>query len=604
MAGTAYAGVTDADLGYDLAADEIGQSVGVPFKQWTNGLLGGEPDVLDVPTFLTTSGTHTTNGAAGGGSPSTSTAFAGLDEADKTSFAQDWFEKIHILPRTKIDFGNIVTQVDDTYEIYSAFRETTTSLNAITNNASPGVTTPNVTPVVSVPPQTSILDPTTTDNSAGTGLGTIVITTVRALEDGLAVFDSNLVFDFGPGNDVELLVSGSRVVLMHMDYESPLQETLSFLTDIIPAVGGKEQRLSLRKNARQTFRINYKLDANDRQRMQALLFDWQDNLFALPLWHEALELTVAASASATTYDVTGADDVDLRVGGLAVIYTDANTFDVLTISALTDTLITATDPSVNAYAIGTRIAPVRTVRVGKAVSGTRHQNNLEEFTIDYLVSDNDTGALTGTTTPGFWSTYNSRVLFSGCNVINDTMNEEFSRRVYRVDNSTGIISQVSLWDRGKRSHTKGFTLRTRAEIVEFRRLLMGLSGRQKSFYIPTFIEDLTPAASLVSGASTIDITLINYERFIINREPKATFVITFDDGTSLVRIVQSSTGVTSTTERLTLDTTWPANRTISEIERIEFYELVRFDSDRIVIEHEQANRAKAFIPVKAVFDDN
>jgi hypothetical protein len=523
--------------------------------------------------------------------------------ADHTTSMIDWWEKVHVLPRTEIAFGNIITQKQEDYEMYSAHREVSITLDSITNNATPGVSLPDESTPEVVPRQTSMLDAATTDNLSDTlALGTMVKREVIAAQNGLATFDTTLDFSFDSSDAPQLFISGTRIVLMPTQYEAPVKETLAFLTDIITALSGKEQRIALRKQPRQIFEVIYKLTTNERQRMQAFIMDWTDNVFGFPVWDEALELTAAVSSGATVYPVTNADEVDLRLGGLAVIITDANTFDVITIDSLTATTITATDASVNAYPVGTLIMPLRAATVLGTVAAARAQNNLETFKIRFEVNDNDTGALAGSTAA--YSTYNGRVLFDDCNVVSGEMAEEYKRRIYRIDNSTGLIALSSTWDRNKRHHQKGFVLRSRLETLNFRRVLIALAGRQKAFYTPTWIEDLEVKADLVSAANTMDIENIEYERFINARAPKDTFRITFTDGTSLVRIVQSVANVDTTTERLTLDTTWPANRTVAEIVRVQFYELGRFGADNFVINHPRVGLATCQQPVVQVFDDN
>ena len=541
------------------------------------------------------------------GSPTAPSAPAANDlgEAhpwDMATVGFDWFEHIHIVPRAKIDFGNIITQVEEDYEIFSAYRNSGHTITNIDNNVAPGVELPTVSAPQMISPLRSLLNTASTYNhDLTTGLGTLVKTVVRATSKGLPFFDSNILFEVS-SNDVELFMSGSRIVLIPQEYEAPVTETLSFLTDIITALDGSEQRIALRKNPRQLFEVTYKLTTNDRQRMQALLMDWTDQVFGFPVQHEALKLTSAVSSGATSYPVLAADEVDLRLGGLAVVITDANTFDVITIDALTSTTITAADVSINAYPAGTLIMPMRTVNVVRTISGSREINNMELFKVLFEVTDNDTGALSGDVSA--YSTYNSKVLFDDCNVVSGPMAEQYKRRVYRIDNRTGRVAQTSTWDRGKRHHQKGFVLHNRLETLNFRRAMISIAGRQKSFYIPTFIEDLEVKANLVSAASTMDIERIEYERFIQSREPKRTFLITFTDGSSLVRIVQSVASVDTTTERLTLDTTWPANRTVAEVVRVQFYEPTRFGGDNVVIKHSRVGLASTQMPVVQVFDDN
>lgn len=544
--------------------------------------------------------------AAGSPTPPPAPAKNDLGEAhtwDAATIGLDWFEAIHILPREKVEFGNIIAQVDEDYEIFSAYRDSDHTITTITNNAAPGVELPGVAAPELIKPLRSLLNGTSTFNhQLTTGLGTLVQTVVRATREGLPKFDSNIVFSV-TSNDVELLVSGSRIVLIPQEYEAPVKETLSFLTDIIDALDGKEQRLALRSNPRQLFDVLYLLDENARQRMQVQLMDWMDNSFGFPLQHEVLKLTAAHSAATTTYSVSGADDVDLRIEGLAVVITDANTFDVISITALTDTLITADDPSINAYPVGTSIMPLRVAVIQGAVPGKMLKNNLQEFRIRFEVTDNDTGALAGSTTPGFWSIYNSRVLFDDSNVVTGMMSERYVRRIFRIDNKTGVITQSSPWEKYKRSHQKGFVAHSRAEIKELRQVLIGLNGKQKSFYIPTFIKDVDVKASLGIGTSTMDITKIGYVRFAQDREPKTIMRITFNNGDpQLVRIVQSSAEIDTTTERLTLDTTWPSTVAASEVDRVEFYELVRFDTDEFLLSYPRIGLAELVASVKAVFD--
>lgn len=610
MAGVSRDGLIDL-IDFSLSLQFSGRTagIGIPFKQWETGNLftSGSPGIFDVGvTLASEEGTIT---AAEQGTPATDSAFtyAGTDadDSDKIVRGDDWFEKVHALPKTQIDFGNIITQVESSYQVHSAFRRSQVTLAAIVNNALPGTQLPNMTPPLVLNPLETALDPTTTANSAGTGLGTLVQLKIQALPDGLPIFDTSVVFDFSaPATDVSIFVAGQRIVLIPLEYEAPVKETLAWLTDVIESLDGREQRIALRKHPKQILEVTYLLDSNDRQRMQAILFDWMDNVFGVPLWHERLFLTAATSPGASTFLVRNADQVDLRVGGLAAIITDNGIFDVINIATVSATQITSVSPATNGYAVGTRIMPLRTAIIRKAVTGARTHVKVEQFNVTFEVTDNNTGSVAGTTTPGFWATYNSRVLFDDNNYIEGSMREEFSRRVYRIDNETGIVAQTSIWDRNKRLSEKGFVLRNRADIYTYRQLLTALRGRQKAFYLPTFIEELTVVANLTLGAVTMDIEAIEYVRFVRNRLPMSLFKITFTDNTSLVRSVSSSATISPTVERLTLDTSWPANRTVAEIVRIQFYELVRLDADEVVINYPRIGLARSRVPVIRVFDDN
>jgi hypothetical protein len=102
----------------------------------------------------------------------------------------------------------------------------------------------------------------------------------------------------------------------------------------------------------------------------------------------------------------------------------------------------------------------------------------------------------------------------------------------------------------------------------------------------------------------MDVEALDYVRFVRDRLPMKVFRITFTDGTSLIRSVSSSASVSSTVERLTLDGTWPADRLPSEVSRVQFFELVRLDTDEVVINYPRIGLARCVVPLMRVFDDN
>jgi len=537
---------------------------------------------------------------AHGGAPTAQNALTGREwiEAD---VGFDWFERVHLTPRRKTDFGLVVTTVTATYELFNAHRKTVSTFSAFVNNAGAGVTVPELpTPPASLNPLTSFLDlDTTRIINLGPPPGALKLV-VSVGPDGPPTFDDTLDFTFGPGGLLMLPIAGQRIALVSPRYESPVRETMGFLTEVIEGIDGREQRIALRKNPRQVLDVTYLLDLTERQRLQALLFGWQSNAFAVPVWHEELATSAAAAATATSVTVPSTANVDFRVGGLGVVIESGTKFDVIVISAITSTTITfTTTPLVNSYPAGTPVVPVRTAFLAQVVSGSRYQNNLEEFQASFEVIDNDTGAMVGSTAG--WNTHDGKVLLDDCNVVDGPMTFELFQRISRIDNSTGVVTQSSRWSTNKRSSQKGFGTHGRAETTKLKKLLIALGGRQKSFYLPTFISDLTVSATLNSGSPLMDVDHVGYVRFVQDREHKKTFRISYNDGSpSEVKTILSSVQLTATTERLTLTTNWGASHAATAVSRVEFYELSRLDADELVLAFDHAGAAQLRVPVKVV----
>ena len=548
----------------------------------------------------------------------TPTVMASLCVESKLNCGEDWFEKIHVYPGGatenpnylqdfKILFGDILDDLDRPYEIFNAYRRSTATLNSITlTGLTPGFETPDTIVTDTIGPLVSMTDATSTFNvDLTTGLGTLVLRDVRAKRDGLSKFDGPATFGFDLQN-VTINVSGSRVAMVLPNYSMPYREELGFLTDIIPTSGGKEQRIALRKQPRETYRVKYELDGLERQQFQAIMFEWQHKNFGVPLHHLTVRMTTASLVNANQFQISGADDSDFRVGGLAIVYTDYFTYDIVEISAITDTLLTITGQAQNAYPVGTKVIPVRVCRVKGSIKSTVTKfNAMETFRVTYESIDNDTGTPAADSTAWNSNTYLGKVLLDDCNIMEGvSMRTELKHNTTVLDNETGIVTTNSAWATNKRHSVKGFFAQSRAAIKNLKNFLRAMRGKQVSFYLPTFLPDLTAGDDLASGSANFDIEHIDYTRFIQSRESKVTFKITFTDGTSLVRVVQSSADHPSdaTLERLTLDTTWPASRTVAEVDRVEFYEKVRFNTDNFSLRYSRDGVAKLTAPVVVVFD--
>lgn len=531
---------------------------------------------------------------------------------------EQWFEKFHIYPGGttlnptydegyKIEYGDILADTDREYEVYWAGRRASATLTTIDLTAVlPGIETPEVSVSKVLGPGTSMLAAASTVNTDGvTGLGTPVRVNLTALKDGLANFDNAITFTFDTG-EATMDISGARVSMILVNYDFPFSESLQFKTDVITHTGGKEQRIATLHNGRERYNCTFRLTGNDRQRMRTLLFSWHDQTFGLPLFHEGTELTAATLVGATQFQITGGNSSDFRVGGLGLVFTDQYTFDVVEFDTVSDTLLEITGTAENAYPVGTRIMPVRTVRIVSQVKTKLWKyNELEEFNITFESTDNTTGMPAGDTSLwGNMSTYSGKLLLDECNAIGLDVDTIFDRNITVLDNATGIVTQKSEWDTDKRRSRKAFTARSRSAVQDLKALLRGLRGRQVSFWLPTFTNDLTMGATALAGSTNFDIENIDYRRFVNGAGPMSVFKITYTDGTSLIRTILSGADhpTDATLERLTIDVAWPANRTVSEVESIQFYEQVRFDTDKFTIFHDRVGLARLQAPVVVVFD--
>lgn len=499
--------------------------------------------------------------------------------------APDWFENYHVIPRS-FDFGNILSTQTSPLDVFSGFRKLFGVWSSFVNNAGAGTT------IIGQPSLPTAMNPL-----AGHAL------TLEVSTSGNPSVDDTLDFVFDGGAvTISVPIVLNRIVLFPVRPELPYSEQLQFMTDILPKESGKEQRLALRKNPRQLFSWRVRLDDGtfEMGRIDSLLFDWQSRTWGVPMWHEATSLTVAATAGDLTLNVGSSANADYRVGGLVLIYSDSQTFDVQTVASTTATTITIQNAILNSYSVGAEVAPLRAGNMRNSVSASRTYTADQELSFSFRLLNNDANLadITG------WSSYNGKVLLDTCNVMRSSrIEEQFLRDIIVIDNSTGITSQDSPWDNGRRSTTLTLRSNSRAETWDLRQLLHHLRGKQISFYVPTFGQDMITDVDLLTASQDLVITNIGYAQFVRQRQAKNHLWIRMKDGTIITREITSSVETTSAIETLTLDQTWGADFLAADIDRISYLEEVRFNTDSIRIDYSRGGRQVYFSgPVISIFD--
>lgn len=519
--------------------------------------------------------------------PALSTDYEGNID-NRNSAGANWFEDVHVLPRS-IELGNILTQQTLDFEVLNGFRYTEKQFSTFTNNAGSGVSTSGLP---SLPANVFQLDTVDFD---------VVVDT-----SGDPTIDGTFEVVLG-GETISVPITGSRIVMFPYQPNAPLDETLEFLTEVLTRVDGTEQRISLRKNPRQTFNFTVLADTDrERQRISNLLFDWQGRVFGLPVWTESTRLTSDVAVNDTTINVESTADADYRVGELAIVLKDDDTFDALNVASTTATSITFDSPITGTYSAtdsDVLVMPLRSVFCESVVQRGKYKVGPEEFQLTFTAFENDAD-LADTTG---WTTHptDSKVILDGSvkgvalNVVRGRHRGRLERRLSVIDAKTGKFTQSSPWDRSKDSEPLNIFVYSRSLLWDVRQLLHAIRGKQISFYIPTFFPDLTPNTAVVSGGSTLQVVNAGYTRFSGDRVPRNLIRLTTTAGVEYIASVTSATEIDADNESLTVSVllkdqvaagpTWPDSIALADISKVEFVQKVRLADDRVTISHENAN---------------
>lgn len=489
-----------------------------------------------------------------------------------------WFERMHSYPNY-FELGNILTTLTRDLEIYNAFREESKQITDFTNNADVGVS------LIGFPSL-----PVTLAINSGLQFQVQISTSGPPELDGTLDFTT----------DVGLLVipiTGSRVVMFPWEPESPIKEVLQFKTDILQGVNGAEQRVSVRKHPRQLIQMKVLLEeGHQRRKLQALLSTWQPRVFGLPIWFEARRLSSAAQTGDTTIQVDTMYG-DFRVGSLAIVRQDEDTFDALEIASIEYDSLTFSSPLTHDYETSALVMPLRVAITSSQLGRALYAVNLAEHDLRFTTIDNESDIAS----VAAFNTHNSKVMLDDYNLMaGSTIDDSLMRQIERVDNEVGSPTQFSDWDDSMPMTSKGFIANTPRAVWEARQLVHALRGSQVSFYLPTFYRDLVVKQTLTNGSALMDIENIGYTDYMNGREPNKSVWIELVDGTILTRQITDADVVDDDTERLTVDTVWPYNIAPEDISRVSFLRLVRIADDQVEFDHDYAGDAKVRMAVIGV----
>jgi len=508
-----------------------------------------------------------------------STPIVDRDGAILEDTGQYWFELVHVFP-TFFELGNLLTTVTRDLEIYNSYREESRQVTSFTNNADSG------TSLIGFPSL-----PATLSESHG------IQFQVQVSTNGPPSIDGTLDFTTDVG-DISVRITGSRVVMFPFEPETLIEEKLEFLTDVIEAADGTEQRITIRKHPRQSFTMRYRVEeGKERRRLHNLLFDWQSRVFGVPVWFEARKLDADVSAGETTITVDTAYG-DFRTGSLAIVWQDSETFDALEIEDQTANSLTFASTLANSYtARKALVIPLRVALTDDTISRERWLNNLEEFEALWRIIDNEADIADASS----FDTYNSKVALLGFNfVAGQSTQDNMLRRIDRIDNETAPILQFSDWENAQYQFRRTFLGYSLESMWTVRQLVHELKGSQKSFYMPTFSTDLVAVDDLSSGTALLDVQPEGYVDYIRNREPLTSIIIYLSNGTYLIRDVVDYTQVDANTDRLTVDTNWPSTISVNDITKISFLRLCRIADDLVEFNHRRIGYSRVGFNVRTV----
>ncbi len=396
-------------------------------------------------------------------------------------------------------------------------------------------------------------------------------------------FTINAVYHFNFAAETKsVAITGSRAQIWAYshNWDTQIEETLSYLSAVRIAYAGIEHRAGLRKIPRRSQSVTLFEEDDALRELETKSFGWQSRLFLIPLQQYPSQTTAPALAGQPVIPVDTADRG--LVEGAYVIIEDLATgrripSSIAEVAAHSITLAFNLDTNL---AVGTRLWPAHPGMAGEQMNLNWHLPGFATGNIDFEFTPVETWAGAADVAPP--QLYRGEEVYT---IEPDWVNglDVKSTQVFGVTESpSGKKKRNERWTHPQREFPFGWLLRGFSEIARFREFIQRRYGRTVSFWMPSFRADLRLAADVTSpGAVSIDVIDGGYLAFSAGNNQRKNISIELKNGTVMRRRINSAAYSSPNVTSLGLDAATGHAFTRDDIFRISFLSRYRFGSDEV-----------------------
>lgn len=469
----------------------------------------------------------------------------------------DVYNTIHVLPPL-IELGNLLSSQDLDFEVWNAYF-IDQSLASIGTDGVDGLslTEPFVPPTDFGPLESRIY-------------------TLSVSTSGPSVIDGSYTFNF-PSDAPVLRVTGVRVIVFPFkpNWARPVSERLEWLTDVMGHLDGSEQRIALRQKPRQTYEYRTSNSGLDKQRLNAMLWDWQARIFAVPIWQDGGSLQSSASPGDTSLSIN-TDDLDYKVGGLVVLYQDTATYEAVEVLTVNSTSVDLATELSGTWPAGTSVYPARLYRIDDSLSFVNETVKRSDGVVRFRAE-----SLFNETSDEFAATYRGLPILDRPPNAVSKISSDIQRDMDILDSLTGIAAFDDRTNYPTTIQDYNWLLEGRANITFLRQWLFARQGRLTPFWSPSWTDDLTLSEDIQDVDTQIKIYFIGYAEFMSGDINRKDIKILLKDGSVFYRRVTGAVNNGDGTESLVIDSALGQLVGVSDVDLISFMYLARLDSDQI-----------------------
>ena len=486
---------------------------------------------------------------------------------EQNNFFRDYYFRVHVSP-LKLDLQTVASSQTRQFKVWNAWPETTAQLSDILVSNPVGIEITGQAVPYSMPP----LKELTYDITVGTS--------------GPPNINVEVQFDFGNVADpLPILITGTRAVKFDIVPEVPVNETWEWLSDLMVATDGTEQRVALRGEMPRV-ELNLKVKFDSSESIRRFYSDLASSIGRLwiPEFQYATR-TTAASASGSLQVYFDGTQTDIRAGDYVLIQTPVTTMlvEVKTLNASGGLVSSALVADIPANSL---IMPGSPALIDNQTSIDRYAVNQAAETTLICKMIRQRSTLTRTGSAVTLPTFLGSPVVDKRPLADELVKDEVSTGQISIDNQTGLPDIISRWDYSRIGGPRTFKVnRIKApdEMDYWKTVFAYCRGQARKFWMPTYRDDMKLAVAPSDATTTYTIEGTQYAEKIW---PIITHrYIEIETASGIHRTQITGASVTGSNTIILLTTPLPTGAGWRNVSRISYLLPVRLNDDKIEWKH-------------------
>lgn len=395
-----------------------------------------------------------------------------------------------------------------------------------------------------------------------------------SLSQANGLIDYTAAFDFGTGSAYSFSLTASMALVMpeRIDWSTQPEMSIQYLTEVIEAFDGTEQRIALRDTPRCSLSYMYSMTDEQQYRFDNKLSTSTGSMI-VPLWPLQCQLSRAVQPG-DAFVVLEAINAHVRASETLLISEDDES-EVVSIESVNGRTVTLKHLARKTFSTNAVVIPACIAFPSDESNSTSFLRGFDQHTITF---DLDETQIQKPTPVHDFERLNSRPIFPFRPDRSKDVTTQYNRRRETLD---PLIGARSIYDRTRGTVKilgQTFTFLTEAERQRFEDFAELMNGAQGEFYIEGPGQAFELSEDIVVPTFKFKIKNGGYTNFANSNSLAPIVAIKLYNGTTIYRTILNATSNPDGTETITTKEL-TNNLKASDIETIVPLYLARFDSD-------------------------